>query len=278
MSKRRSAVIASTSGRRESTVKTWLADYRHTGVGLKIKRAVQHIRDLERRRTRAFRKDPYRLVPDDKPEGAWLVYRWRRTRRNPVPRMWGLVAADAIGNLRSALDILWKDATNPKPGHPDHRTRVYFPLRTTDEIKRSMNGAKQATVKQAYGILLASKVHKGGHNDLTPLNEAWDSDKHEVPVLVACAFEQATITITDNTGFGLASRVRARQPTAVEDGKVFMRVRQDLKLEDDRQFSFDVQFAKGTALEGQPVVACLSLFAGIAEMLASTFYEVGLLK
>lgn len=253
-------------------------DYRHTGVGLKIKRAIQHIRDLERRRTRAFRKDPYRLVADEKEESGWLNYRWRRTRRDPVPRVWGLVAADAISNLRSALDILWKDATNPKLGHPDHRIRVYFPLRTADEIKRSMNGAKQATVKRAYGVLLAFKVFKDGNNDLTPLNEAWDSDKHEVPVLVACAFKQGTITVMDYTGLGLANHIRAKEPITVEDGKIFMRVWHSMKLDDDPKFSFDIQFAEGTALQGKTVIDSLYVFTGIAEMLASTFYEIDLLR
>lgn len=252
-----------------------------TGVGVKITRAKQHVLDLERRRARAFKRDPYVLVTDDKPDSErWIAYRWQRTRRNPVPRMWGAIAGDAINNVRSALDILWRDATNPKPGHLDHRKRVYFPFKTADELKRAAHGANQSSVKLAYRILYTSGVYKGGANNLESLNAAWVADKHEVPLIVACALETGTLTVTEVTGFGLTTTLTRRpgKVISVEHGKVFLRVQWGRKLEDERQFSFDIAFGEGTPLGGQYAIPTIAQFIGVAEMLASTFYQTGLLK
>jgi hypothetical protein len=70
--------------------------------------------------------------------------------------MWGAIAGDAINNLRSALDVLWRQATNPTG------RKAYFPFDTADGLKGRLSRVKQAATKDAFRLLLAAEIHRVG--------------------------------------------------------------------------------------------------------------------
>lgn len=77
------------------------------GARLKIERARQHLKTLGHE-TRVFTESqPYRTVIEPDPETGDQVVRVRLTRpERRIPLRLGLIAGDAIHNLRSALDHL----------------------------------------------------------------------------------------------------------------------------------------------------------------------------
>jgi hypothetical protein len=255
-----------------------LANWESSG-GIKIKRADAHINDLERKRVRAFKRKPYTLVfLKFDPESGRDVWGWSKTRPAPVPLMWSAIAADAINNTSAALDILWRMATNPRPGRADHRTGAFFRFRSSDELERSASKPEQPAVQRVSRLLLEAEVYDGGANDLRPLHDAWNADKHETPSVVAGCFREGSLWYFDGI-FGLQDQVHVRPGadlTPVKDGDPFVTVPRGHKVDDKEGATFDVTFNDGP-LKGKPLLPTLRHFTSVADGLAKRFLTAGLL-
>lgn len=259
-----------------------MADWASSG-GIKLERAHEHIADLERRRERFFEPAPYKLVTENNPQGGTSA-KWRRLpHARDIPPIWGAVAGDAIHNLRSALDILWRQATNPQPGKADPRRRgAYFPFpNTAHELKTRYEGAKEPALKSALNLANGFEPYESGNKDLWLLNQASTVDKHEVPAIVTCAFVTGTLSLAESEpyGLGLDLHMRATRPILVKDGEVFVT---DLfgrhKAHDDDKLTFDIAFGECGPLKGKAVLPTLREFAGIVESIIETFLRAGLIR
>src|SRR5262245_16114607 len=107
-----------------------------SGVRAKIERANQHIGDLEARIC-AFRgENPYRVVPEADPNSGHRQYIVRVHSTPPLAL--GLVAGEAVHQLRSSLDHLAWQLVEANGGVPGKNT--YFPILkdapTTDKAKQ----------------------------------------------------------------------------------------------------------------------------------------------
>src|SRR3954447_18780775 len=77
------------------------------GPKLKIERAERHIAELQAATDAFLGRDPYPvIVKDDAERGLRYV---SLNVRETIPPSFGLIAGDAIHNLRSALDIMLCD-------------------------------------------------------------------------------------------------------------------------------------------------------------------------
>lgn len=251
-----------------------MEDYERTGVGLKIKWAIDQLGDLEQRRSVAFKISPYGVVPEDKPDAeGWLWYRWQRVRDDPIPAEWGGTVSAIVNSICSALDILWRSATDPM------RHKNHFPRLGPDELKARIEAIKQTPAKMAHHILLNREVFEGGRHDLKALRLAWDEDKHEVPLIVGATMKEAAIAVVEpESGLGYRSRRRPSKVVIVKDGERAFAVADWLKLDEDAQFTLDIAFGEATPLAGELVLPALNLDAGIASALAQDFFSAGLLR
>src|SRR5690348_9159062 len=94
------------------------------GPKLKVERAERHIRDLQAAIDAFLARDPYPyVVKDDVERGTRSV---AMVVRELVPDELGLIAGDAIHNLRSALDIMLCDIA---AAHGDASRSIRFPFR-----------------------------------------------------------------------------------------------------------------------------------------------------
>lgn len=105
------------------------------GVEYRLERAHEHIHQLvhESRMFMMGTPPPYTLDPNMEPIGTDYIIR-AKVNRYPSVRM-GMLVADAVHNLRAALDMIaWELALNgPNPPANDDRT-VYFPICTAPAI------------------------------------------------------------------------------------------------------------------------------------------------
>ena len=74
------------------------------GPELKVKRAVQHIRDLNTEIIKFAKRKPIRSRREDDPKTGDDVYKIKIV--HDIPEIWGCYIGDVIHNLRSALDLL----------------------------------------------------------------------------------------------------------------------------------------------------------------------------
>lgn len=96
-------------------------DGRLKHVTLKIKRAQEHVADLERELRSFLERGPYKVGAKQDPHTRKLIY--YVASAEPIPDSVPLVAGDAIQNLMSALDhlayqIVCSD-TRDKPPNPN---------------------------------------------------------------------------------------------------------------------------------------------------------------
>ena len=179
------------------------------GARLKVERALQHLDSL-REQTRTFTEsDPYRTVIEADPETGDQVVRIRFTHaERRIPRRLGLVAGDAIHNLRSALDHLtWQLAVlGTGPGR-----RTQFPLfddpneyrRNEAQLLEGIAKGHRARIETLQPYHVKALVAVGGglsglHDPLVtnlslmPLGRLDNTDKHRLllPIIGIAAWSE----------------------------------------------------------------------------------------
>jgi hypothetical protein len=144
----------------------------------KIERAEKHIAELEDELLRFGNIDPYKFGPQRDPNTRELLYRMIEVA--PPPRTIAPIAADALQNLRSALDHLisaFVPSPNSFTGFP-----IFNPAKTDNSyLGRKINGISPA----GRQIVEALKPYKGGNDVLWRLHELNRIDKHRTLVTVA---------------------------------------------------------------------------------------------
>ena len=153
-------------------------------VTLKIKRAKEHITDLEQQ-TRAFLdSNPYKVTCKIDPKSRKPVYYLASVEE--TPECLPLIAGDVIQNLMSALDHLaYQIVCSDTRDNPPNPNWIYFPIAddaTKYEAKKrgKMQGARQET----FDAIDALKPYKGGNDLLWTLYRLNNIEKHRLLLTV----------------------------------------------------------------------------------------------
>jgi hypothetical protein len=138
-----------------------VASHPQHGPPLKIERAKKHIRDLNSRINEFLATNPYRVVLDEDSEPGKKLYKLSRV--DPVPPGIGLIAGDAIHNLRSALDHMFCQlvvANNKVISRTD-----MLPIADSAQIFKSggIPKIKGRVTTDAAKLIAKIKPYKGGH-------------------------------------------------------------------------------------------------------------------
>lgn len=159
-------------------------DERLRHVTLKVKRAKEHISDLDRELRAFLDSNPYRVGAKRDPQSRKPVYYVASV--TDTPECLPLVAGDAIQNLMGALDhlayqIVCSD-TGDKPPNPNW---IYFPIADDSakyEAKKrgKIEGARQET----FDAIDALKPYKGGNDPLWMLYRLNNIEKHRTLITV----------------------------------------------------------------------------------------------
>jgi hypothetical protein len=158
------------------------------GVWVKLERAREHIQYLSDQVNSFYDRHPYRLVGEEDPRsGLYIV----SIHINETPDLrWGVVAGDAVHNMRSALDNLWHRLWY-KPGSAAYRRARYDGFPWFDNVQqleaRFKTRPKNAREKAIVDVLRSLRPYKSGNSDLSALIELSNEDKHTsfLPVLGA---------------------------------------------------------------------------------------------
>lgn len=225
-----------------------------TGAWLKVARAREHL-DALQAELAGLVIHPYRIVgqyEDETPEGrGHIVFRFEvRTDIGRIPRRLGVIAADAIHNLRSALDLLaWQLAiagTGPGP-------RTQFPIfedaddyqRHEEALLKGIAVGDRAAIErlQPYHIKadrLAGRAVPGSELSamLMIVGRLDNVDKHSLllPTVAVAMFQRPTFS-----NLRRAELRPAGSWIAVEDGAVFCELVDVIPLDPHREVQVDAQ-------------------------------------
>lgn len=170
------------------------AEERLRHVSLKVKRAKEHISELEGQLRSFLDSKPYRVATKHDPQTRKLIY--YVSGADSVPDCVALIAGDAIQNLMSALDHLAYQLVCSDTGDaPPNPNWIYFPI-ADDAAKYDakkhgkMQGARQETIE----AIDALKPYKGGNDLLWILYRLNNIEKHRLLLTVGSQAAGAHLT------------------------------------------------------------------------------------
>ena len=168
-------------------------DERLRQVTLKIKRAKEHVADLERELRAFLNGNPYKVATRRDPQTRKLIYYVSSVE--PTPDCLPLIAGDTIQNLMSALDHLaYQIVCSDTGDDPPNPKAIYFPI-ADDAAKYEagkrpkLKGARQETF-DAIDVL---KPYKGGNDLLWSLSRLNNIEKHRLLIAVGSMFQSLNL-------------------------------------------------------------------------------------
>lgn len=248
-------------------------------VESKIKRAKEHIADLEREQGAFLDTNPYKVGVKHDPNTRKLIY--YVTGVEPTPDCLPLIAGDAIQNLMSALDHLaYQIVCSDTGDNPPNPRRIYFPVADSaveyEALKlRRMEGARQETIE----AIDALKPYKGGIDLLWILYKLNNIEKHRLLLTVG---SQVAGINAGQLFAGHVNRVFPAEAVALLESMEFYLVPADVGFplqagfelyigavdeepNPKQQFRFDVALNEPGIIEGKPLLEALRQFALLVE-------------
>ncbi len=245
------------------------------GSKLKVKRANQHIDELQRILLTFLKTDFYRLYIEKDPKDGQNVLKFEAIKEMPCEV--SLIVGDAIHNLRAALDLMACEIVTMAGEIPNEGTGFLF-RDTRDKLIKAINGRKIKIAPRAIIDLIVDtiKPYKGGNDSLCALHALDIVDKHKLLIPVASVTRLIGVSAEDDRH----NRFEFRCITVGEGGKLNMvSTSSNLNITNQGQPSFDVLFDKGQVFEGKSVIPTLhqlsQLVSGIVQTIEKAYFAIG---
>lgn len=236
---------------------------------LKVKRANQHITDLNREILAYSRKEPYRVIVDrDSEPGQQLL---RVVQRFPMPAEWPLILGDAVHNLRSALDIMACDVMRY---HGYGVSSVHFPFAEraedleTEILRRTVHRARPEVVNLFYQL----KPYKGGDRLLRAIHDLDVRDKHKLITPVVHMPGVTGVQVLRPDGSHLLHSAKGAKFLIDSEEKVLLRAPLGFKFQYDRKATIEIRFGEGP-FSPHPIIPTLHQMSQLASQVILKFEE-----
>jgi hypothetical protein len=253
--------------------------------GVKIKRAKKHIADLEAAIDTFRESNPYRIVAEIDEHAGHVTYTIRDVK-DPDPAF-GAIAGDAIHNLRSALDILWRHVCNPTGISPDSWSAEFPLAETSYSLERACgkNRKIESWMLSAVKILRQFKCHKGGDEWLCLLDTADKMDKHRLlfstyAPLVTATVDPRRYVVPGVEGHALFARINYRgTDKAVKEGTIIYDepLPKPPEVYVKPEITLEIAFGEGKTLKGKPMLDTLANMRSMVEIVVGEFIAEGLI-
>ena len=226
---------------------------------IRLSRGKQHILDLDKRMNVFLNGKPYTVDSEPYLNEIQELQKLTLKFTKPTPDIFAAVAADAVDNMRAALDHVWF-AIASKIIPP--LNKATFPIVDTEaKFKRNISQWGYKFPKEILSILRAFQPYKGGNDLLWALHWICVKNKHRLVFPIGIITNIETIHITQ-TG-GKARESRRLWMTTGKNEVIFYVSKDNIGIEYNINFSFDVTFDEAKAAYGYPVIEILHHFTDI---------------
>jgi hypothetical protein len=217
------------------------------GPKVKVQRAKHHVADFKLAYNRFVDSNPATYVFEDDRQTGHRIHKARFTK--PFPSEAGLIAADAIYNLRSALDQMIRACTNPSDRAGDDS---YFPHgKDFDGFEFSLRSKCKKVPDCIKDALRSLKPYYGGHGYLfRALHDLNLIDKHADLIAVVPGIQNVELG-------GDITRIDAKWQWG-ENEVVF--ATSPIGANHNICISYQIAFADIEAIQNQSVIQVLNKF------------------
>lgn len=241
---------------------------RTNGIRQKIKRADEHIADLQALVSDFLSRDFYTLGTKHKPHIDHVAY--YVIHADPLPVEAACILGDAVHNLRSALDHLFWQLVDVSGATADKHTQ--FPITKTLQQYNSAFGKREITQiharwPDAVQILRDVQPYRTTDDTLWYLHQLDIEDKHRLILPVACALrawglKKPAIWFGDLSGM-----------FHIEDGAELLNIPTSTyeKTGDNINFGTDVTFRNSEIVGCKSVLETLNTMADFVKWLVAEF-------
>jgi len=240
-----------------------------TDAWVKIERAEQHIRDLDAEVAAFLDTRPYAAVAKMHRNGGKT---FRAVVREQPPAHLGLIAGDAIHNLRSSLDILIWDLVRANRLQPSRSDMFPFARNAEEYLSKRGRGKIKSIPQAAVDVLDAIQPYRGGNDVLHEVHRLDIEDKHHVLLPMAAAAEYLRFSVTANGGKPVLFPMGDGAPiiSPVKDGTKLGWTEisiphPKLEMDMDVEFAFYVTLSEAKVCAGKPIGELLTELANVVE-------------
>jgi hypothetical protein len=245
-------------------------------ITLKIKRAKDHVADLDREIRRFLESNPYKVATKRDPATRKLIYYVSSVQCTPdrLP----LIAGDAVQNLMSALDHLaYQLVLSDTNGSPPNPSWIYFPIADdAAKYEAKKQGKMQGADQKTFDAIDALKPYKGGNDLLWILYRLNNIEKHRLLITVGSMYQSMDI------GADMSQRMRKAFPGIqfptmsaffgvkdglfpLKDGDVLFIGAPDDEVNKDMKFAFNIALNEPGIIEGKPLLETLHQLTALVE-------------
>lgn len=237
---------------------------------LKIKRANQHIQELQARIDAFLKSDFYCLLIQHNAHVGDKTLKFEMTK--PVPEDIPLMIGDALHNLRTVLDYMAFEIVTRAGGTADY---VKFPVRDDREnLKGALTGGEMKVAGSDIIDLILDVVqpYRGGNGAALCVLHSLDlTDKHyhAIPIISVTGLTRVNMKVGGMT-FTNCSFVN-RDSTELN----VLRVPANVTFEGHAEPMFSILFGRGDVFEGESIIPMLQqlsqLIAGTLQAVAQVY-------
>jgi len=243
------------------------------GPKLKIQRAKRHVNNLHRVITRFQKRNPYRLVVEDR--GHPGQYAGTLRIKEEMPEDIPLILGDAIHNLRATLDILTCDVVRLYGGDGAVTKQTKFPFCVEGGANDLDSVVKkrlvESTPEDVLTLFRNTKPYEGGNEALCVLHDLDIEDKHRTLISVVNVVEAHYRLGT--IGQHVYAAIKDARFSGAQDGTVLMPLPRsgDFKISQEFDLPVDIKFRNVYSLLNESVVPALKNLTQLVEGIVQTF-------
>jgi hypothetical protein len=226
---------------------------------LVLRRAQKHIIDLEQRIKVFLDTQPYSAVTEADPDGVHYLHKVKLTKS--LPNEFAVITADAVNNLRIALDQAWYAiAVACKAIGPTEQ--AYFPIANSlADFERMLKKRWAENFNQdILALLRGFQPYKGGNDFIWALNRICAANKHRMLAPIGVKSGGMNIGHAQISGSADApARILIPKWDIVKQEVIFAITTPSTLIEyHNLQFSLYIAFYEVDIVGGYPVLGILS--------------------
>lgn len=238
----------------------------------KIDRAYEHIEYFEAEVESFRERRPFQLTPERYVNGNFGTTFTVHVREN-IPIIWGAVVADAIHNLRVALDYMWQLAVY---GSKQRKGDQFPSFPNPKAAKVRFDGKEKGRIKAAVETLKSVDAFRV-ENPFWDIRCFDDADKHDTMALVAHFLTGFRVDTSLAEEWSFIPGPSGKKGV-IEEGAILYAVPPITKVQVSPEATFEIAFGESKVLKGEPIIPTLEDFADDVTDLAEAFEEDGLFR
>lgn len=236
---------------------------------LRLSRGEYHITDLNERIRSFLQAKAYSIIREDNFDGIHESQKITIKLTKPIPDNFAAIAADAIDNLRSALDLAWYALADVSKSLSADK-RAYFPtFKTVSVFEGFISNSKMP--KEILSLVRKVEPYPGPNGYIWTLHWICVKNKHRLITPIATI---ANIEMIHTLSYGIAKQIDRPRFDSSKNEIIFYTPKGETTIKYKVGITFDIAFHKTGIPHPGSASNILKIFADIVNDVINGFERI----